>query len=92
MKEIGPRPRKYRMQGSLRINTPIYEKNYGFQFDIAITVAYLYSFSMSAFVALGKAMQSTQACLEREVILDQILYAQSCWTGKKEGSQIRFKG
>ncbi len=49
MKEIGPRPRKYRMQGSLRISNPIYEKNYGFQVDKAITVAYLYFFSMSAF-------------------------------------------
>jgi hypothetical protein len=40
---------------------------------------------MSAFrLALGKAMQFTQACLEREVILDQILYAQNCWRERRK--------
>jgi hypothetical protein len=33
MKEIGPPPRKYRLQGFLRNNTPIYEKITGFQVD-----------------------------------------------------------
>lgn len=57
---------------------------------IEITIAYLYSFSMPA-LSLGKAMQSTQARLKREVILDQILSAQSCWTERRKDSEFVSK-
>jgi hypothetical protein len=74
------------MQGFLRINTQIYEKNYGFQVD------YRYHNRLSIFLfhislSLGKAMQSTQACLEREVILAQI-FDRTKLLDRKEGRNL----
>lgn len=90
MKEIGPPPRRYRLQGFLRINSQIYEKNYGFPVDFR-NHNRLSIFLFHVSLSLAKAMQSAQARLKREVILDQILSAQSCWTGEKEESEFVSK-
>jgi hypothetical protein len=72
-------------------STPKYTKRItDFKSTIDITIAYLYPFSISAF-RLARPVQSTQARLEREVILDQILSAQSCWTGRRKDPEFVSK-
>ncbi len=82
MKEIGPPPRKYRMQGYLRINTIYTKRVTGFTFDYP-NYNRLSIFLLHVSLSLGKAMQSTQARLKREAILDQILSAPNLLDGKE---------
>ena len=93
MKEIGPRPRKYRMQGSLRINTPIYAKNYGFQFDYrnhSRLSIFLFHVSLSLGAWQGHAIYASVS--GKRSYSGSDFFCTKLLDGIEGRIQIRFKG